>query len=540
MNQTKNTPTVEEKLQPWIDQGEYIIGLVIIVMTWSAGWVDLLAFESFTPVLFGRYSLSFFSLFAVYSLGFILWFWLIGSLTALSWMKHFISFLQRNPLTLLPILIAQGVIFWSMIVIEWWATFTMLSVNVLTIIVVFWLFILLAKPQADVPVQLWRKIVLSLIGLVLVAEVVLQGMAFARILPFDNLSGMTIPYGRIYQSEQGFTNGMTNRYGWYAPEFSRNNDGSRIILNGDSYLSGLEVAMEDNVGQVLESLLEASPSENDTLVMTQGQLGYGSEMFLAPLLSPILWESLEPDEIVIVYQLANDFKLDSQRDSDALIVEYVRGVTPIVVVDDFDTWHINSHKIIRGHDGFNPLFTIASNSLLWNTILHMTDNVIDGRQALATDFTSDEMPFGTATILFEEPASEQAIRAFDRTALELQVYNDYMAERGITVRLVTLPYFPTEFYENYEDSNWDSTLGDYDLLLPEQILQDIAEANDIPFLGLGEWMQSNDLDTQTIQSFFFEDGTGYLTETGHDYLANAIFTCFYDEASDRLSGCQSE
>lgn len=539
MRQSKTSHTLEDRLQPWIDQGEYIIGLVVIVMTWAAGWVDLLAFESFNPVIFGRYSLSFFGIFVLYTLGFAFWFWLIRSLSALDMMKRGIGFFQRKPIFLLPVLAVQVLILWSMVAIEWWATFTMLTVNILTIMVVFWVFILLAKPHTDAPFQTWRKVVLSIVGVLVLAEASLQGLAYANALPFDNLTGLTTPYGRIYQSEQGFANGTTNRYGWYAPDFPEANNGQRIILSGDTYLNGIQVAMEDTVGRALETLLKAS-RETDPLVMEQGQLGYGAEMFLNPLLSSVIWDSLSPDEIVVVFDLANDFKLDTQQSADDLEVDYVRDVTPYVIIDDYDTWHINAHKAIHGHDGFNPIWTLESQSLLWNAILYYTGNSLDPRQALDTANHSDDMPFGDATFLFNPTENEQATNALARAALELSVYNDFMAEKGIEVRLVTLPYFPSSFYDIYEGSDWEMTIDEYDLLNPERILQETAEAYGIPFLSLGQWMQSEDVDTQTIQSFFFDDGVGYLTEAGHGYLADAIFTCFYTEITESNSGCEAD
>ncbi|MEM6282595.1 MAG: hypothetical protein AAF787_10415, partial [Chloroflexota bacterium] len=48
--------SIEERLQPWIERGEYVIVLTIAIMMWAAGWVDVLAFESeFNPTVFNRY-----------------------------------------------------------------------------------------------------------------------------------------------------------------------------------------------------------------------------------------------------------------------------------------------------------------------------------------------------------------------------------------------------------------------------------------------------------------------------------------------------
>lgn len=89
---------IEERLQPWIDRGECVIVITLGIMAWAAGWVDLIAFESpANPVVFGRYSLPFFGVLAVYTLGFGFWFWLIGSIRAIDGMKQLIGFVQRQP-----------------------------------------------------------------------------------------------------------------------------------------------------------------------------------------------------------------------------------------------------------------------------------------------------------------------------------------------------------------------------------------------------------------------------------------------------------
>ena len=44
MSEQATQKSLEEHLQPWIDQGEYIIGLTLILMAWAAGWIDLFAF----------------------------------------------------------------------------------------------------------------------------------------------------------------------------------------------------------------------------------------------------------------------------------------------------------------------------------------------------------------------------------------------------------------------------------------------------------------------------------------------------------------
>ena len=60
-------------------QAEYLLPLVISLMLWTAGFVDMLTHVSPAPQLFGVYSVPFFLALLVYTLGFGVWFRLIPS-----------------------------------------------------------------------------------------------------------------------------------------------------------------------------------------------------------------------------------------------------------------------------------------------------------------------------------------------------------------------------------------------------------------------------------------------------------------------------
>ena len=52
-----------------------------------------------------------------------------------------------------------------------------------------------------------------------------------RVLRVDNVSGITVPYGRIYQQSEGFGDGMTNGYGYYYPGLRRGEGRRRPSLS---------------------------------------------------------------------------------------------------------------------------------------------------------------------------------------------------------------------------------------------------------------------------------------------------------------------
>jgi hypothetical protein len=99
----------------------------------------------------------------------------------------------------------------------------------------------------------------------------------------------------------------------------------------------------------------------------------------------------------------------------------------------------------------------------------------------------------------------------------------------MTFRLVTIPAFPEPFYQEYKDEPWQPVIGDYDLFRPDRELQAFAEDEGIPFLSMGQLMHDKNLPSDEIETFYFSDGTGHLTPAGHQFLAEAIYSCFYSE-----------
>jgi hypothetical protein len=537
MHNTQANQSLEERLQPWIDRAELLIPLTIVVMAWAAGWVDLLAHESFGGTIFGRYTPAFFAVFVVYSCGFIFWFWLISSIPALDRLRGLIAFLQNRPLVFALVVLGMIAVIISMNVIDEWSTYPLVTGMVLIVMALFFLLVLLIKPAPDTPFHTWRKVVIGvLIGLIAV-EALLQGLAAARVLPFSTMSGLTVPYGRIYQTEPFYVDAQTNRYGWYYPDFRLKSGEYRILLSGDTYLSGMQLPKEANMGQRLEAQL--ADRETPVEVLVHSHFGFGAVMYLNPLLAASMWKPLSLNEMVVVFQLGSDFENNIPEGTQPPTVGLARGVTPYVDDWNFDSWHISAHLTIRGQESPNPLRTIYSNSLLMTAFNQFVLGGKDRIQAppLATSSATDDAPFGDATFLFDPAGEARADLAREYAAAQLRVLHDFLAEQGVQVRLVTLPYFPAQFYQTYQGTDWQTAIGEYDLLFPEQRLQAAAAENGMSFLSIGQWLQEQAVPVETIQSYFFDEGTGYLTEAGHQMMADAIFACFYSETQSDNPAC---
>lgn len=527
--------SLEERLQPWIDQGEYIILLVMGLMAWSAGWVDLVGFRSpQNPSILGRYSLPFFAVLAVFTLGFIPWLWLIRSLKALDRLKRAVAFIQQRSWLYILIWLGFIGIIASMFVIDYWRSLPLLQVATLVLMVLFTVLVLLYRPTPGAPFQRWRKVALALIGALILFEVMLQLLAQFGVLPINNMSGITTPYGRVYQISEGRASGTTNQFGWYYPDFRLRAGTKRIILSGDTFVQAVQIPMSAHMGRALEKLLN-TPGGN-TEVIAQGQPGYGSTMFINPLMSRYIWEPLNPNEIVVLFHVANDFQLNDPALDARPKYQIGADGKPAVVDSDFAYWHTYAHRVIAGHDPVSPIRTLLSQSMAVQSILSLIDQIRGQGTSglnwpLMTERATEAQPFGPASPLFDPADSPLKAEAFRLFEAQLRTFNAYLAEQGIVLRVVTIPHFPASFYAAGQDAAWDSAVGSYDLLGPERYVQGVAANLNIPFLGMGQYMRGAGLTPVEIQAMYFNGGKGHLTEAGHRTFADAMFTCFFAESS---------
>jgi len=67
------------------------------------------------------------------------------------------------------------------------------------------------------------------------------------------LNGLFTPYGRVYIPDEGGSSGQTNANGWYYPDFRLKDGSERYVLVGGSYLMGLQVSPNQNMGVALRS-----------------------------------------------------------------------------------------------------------------------------------------------------------------------------------------------------------------------------------------------------------------------------------------------
>ncbi len=533
MDTPRQRLTLEERLAPKLEQAEYLLLLVIATMLWIAGFVDVFTHTSQDGAVLGLYSVPF----AIVVLGFAIV--LIGLIAlivlpnSIDWLRNRIFFVQDRFWLGIPLLLVLGGIIGSMFFVDRWLAFPLLAGS-MVILIVLAAGTLLFAGWAERPVQLWRKVIGYAVIAIVAVEIILQGLSLLRMLPgVENLSGLYVPFGRIYQTSEGATNAITNQHGWYYPSFRLAEDSERIIITGDSYVLGMQVQPEQNMGAVLDNIINQN-STTKTEILGLGFPGYGPGLFLDERLFPFIIEPYEPQEVVVFFHLANDFQTISQPESG--FPYYIINNDGEVFIHPTDDGadgnrHTLEHVVIEGYEA-NPARTVASHSFLINFLEIFVRN-LTGRPATVPRFptnldsASAIQPFGASSYMFEKAESDEAEVAFQIATGLLAHYHNVLQDNDIEMRLVTIPAFPAGFYEQYQGVDWDLDLGTHDLLLPEQALIAFAAENDIDILPMGSYIQESGLSVSDIQSLYFRDGTGHFTPQGHEFFANALYTCFY-------------
>lgn len=143
---------------------------------------------------------------------------------------------------------------------------------------------------------------------------------------------------------------------------------------------------------------------------------------------------------------------------------------------------------------------------------------------------------GASNYLFESQPGPKADEALAITKSLISLAYDYALAKDMSFRLVTVPAFPEAFYQKYNGGMWQPEIGDYDLFRPDRELQAFAEKKGIPFLSVGQLMYDQGLPSDEIMTFYYSDGTGHLTPAGHQFLAEAIYTCFYANQKTTIDG----
>lgn len=520
---------LEERLQHKISQGEYIIPLVFGVMLWIAGFVDLLTNTTEAGPVFGLYTFPGFIALVLYGLGFGVWWQLIVPRNSVNFVKQAIAYVQNRTWLGLSLLAGFGFVIFTILEWEPWLSYPLLAAATFFLLLLALGVLLLARPEPTIKMQWWRKLGLGLFGMWVMIEVLLQIAAMLRVLPISNTSGQFVAHGRIYQTQEGFADGATNRFGWYYPEFNTDAQSRKIVLTGNSFVQAIQVNQQQHMGVMLEKLI----ADKATKVLALGYPDYGLT-YADPILYPFTVEPVRPAELILVFHLADDIQTTTSPEA----------VQPYYFVDEAGVARVHPdnilkadvfwHAAIKGYEPLNPILSLQSHLFT----LHLLDDAWrDFRRqpptipmyAPNTASASEAMPFGAGSFAFEKVDNAQAAQNRAVTFALIQRYQAYLAERGVTLRLVTIPYFPAQFYAQFSGKSWPTEFGKFDMLKPERELAAFARENNIAFLPMGEYLRETGLSTEEVKALFYREGVGRLTPAGHAVFAQALYTCFYSE-----------
>ena len=394
--------------------------------------------------------------------------------------------------------------------------------------------LLLAAPWVLRP-RLKQNLLLLLVSL-LVIELFLEGVAWAGLLPGVNTK-QRLPWGRVYWTGEGRGNGIRNRHGWYYPGFNLTTT-NRIALIGDSFVEAVEIKRGDNLGVRLGGQL-AGPWK-DYSVLSLGNHGTGPAHYLEVL--QYAHRNFQVREAVLVLYLGNDL-----TDCSAAMLTHLKEEFFYYHLDPSGRLSLTPHdesKRARYAGGLeaphqppwlSAPWILSSHCMSVQIPLSIRDKIAQRRRNAGGQPQSGRIvPMDTSLAKLGLKAAPFAVQP-DPATLEaltiltalLQRSSDFCAAHGIKLRIVTVPFFPSDFYATQQGAAWSSRLGDFDFLKPEREITAWATQHNLSVLPLGEWMQRQKLDVSAIRSLYFTGGSGHFTEAGHRFIAGAMAANFY-------------
>jgi hypothetical protein len=532
---------------------------------WGVGFLDLLGHRSAEPDIFGLYSFPLFALILLYGFSIVIWIALFFNANLLAWVTDRIRTLQNN--TQLAILVFLGMAIALWVIFEWdrWVRLPGLQFAAFGLLVLAFLILLFANWQESRAVQQWRRIIAYPLFALVAVEVILQAAAWVGILPGRfTIGGDFYSYERIYNNEAGVHNGFANRYGWNFPDTILDDEKKRILILGGSYVQALPIQPDQHVSVHLTDLINKDTVDGETMIeiVPIGMPGFGISSFLYDDSVTEFPTTIKLDEIVVLVHLGDDFQSPLPQHN---AIMYTVDPLGHVQVDPKDTKlrHDLTHYFLRGYLSFQPVETVRSNYL---TPKVLTGLLGDGEKQV---FTGDSAPLkanvdfprivgsvtdtyditvpGNANIkatdlkiipegnnfLFKQGGTEEMRQAMVIADSILGAAQEIARTKNITLRIVTIPMFPGAFYDTFSTGTWGTQMGEYDLLLPEQAVMEIARRHEIPILPLGHYMLKDQLTAEDIRTLYMPDNLGSFTANGHDYLAEAMYLCFYSKETQR-------
>ena len=394
-----------------------------------------------------------------------------------------------------------------------------------------------------------KKYVLFVAYLFICIEVFLQAIAFFGLLPSVSFF-YHLPYGRVYYSKEGLGNSIMNEYGWYYPSFELNAESKKIVLIGDSYIQAVQIAPNQNIGIALQDFLNLSNQENSkTQVLSLGLSGIGPAEYLEIL--AYSHKHFDPSAAVIFIFLGNDFRntfseIQANLHPETHIYYQMDENGEIYLNPDSTPALVEFRKQLQ--ENHNPSIYTMSKTLcsymilpqVSKTFVKSVQNILkhgsSDNSAKLKDIHRDLQYIGIDDFIFKTPVTSHAKRAFKVTTELLLKSHQYAKAHDIELLFVTVPIFPGQFYEIHDPNTktWNLKLGEYDFLLPENMLADFAREKRIHILPMGQYIKKKELNPREIRRLYM-NGTGHWSVMGHKFFAEAVYSYLTANNDDLLS-----
>jgi hypothetical protein len=333
-------------------------------------------------------------------------------------------------------------------------------------------------------------------------------------------------------------NSIRNRYGWYFPEFDLER-ANRAAIIGDSIVEAVEVHRTRNIGALLRNKVRAASSQ--LTVMGFGNHGVGPAHYLEIL--KYAHRHFGIKEAIIVIYLGNDVTDCSPRlqfhDPEQYLY-YTLAPHGVAVLDArgerVRAAYVRELEALHGSPWVFLPRIVASHCMLLQLPLSVQRTIAlrkrieqDRAHNIAMETPLAQLGLKSAPFaLSPSPETREAMMIMNSL---LDQATDFAHANNIKLRIMTVPFFPPDFYAQ-SGPEWTAQLGDFDFLAPDRELKAWAAERNIPFLSLAEHMRLQQLNPEGIRALYLTNGSGHFSEAGHRFAAEALQSAFFSSARE--------
>ena len=526
----ENLNTLEER----IEKPGYLLFLVISLLLMIIGFVNVISFDGYGKPILGKFSIIHIGMMLFMAILILV---IIGFLTRPNndrWLQSLLGNVANRPILIIGMLAVYAAIMWHMFTADTWLFLPVLQFAFLGIMFIFAAMVLLYNWDGNPKPGLLRRGLVYFFGGLIALEIILQLLALATVLPSltSDEKGMA-PRDRIYfNGPDGINDTIANGYGFHYPDFRLQERAYTVALLGDQSIQALELAKTENMGVLMdEMLLQSGLNQGDSEVIALGFPDLGSYIYLDVPFWVVFESVFDPDEIIIFIDFNNDFQLISSSDGSKPYF-YFENDEMTLSEDDFWVRHDQLHGSLWGLEGFQPRRFFSSHYLTFSLARKylMTEEVVASNLVPAPQ---EDIALPNSFIFYEDQNDHEMAVLMG----QLDLFLANAADKGIKVSIVTIPVFPTVFYEQDDSDNWTTRFGTADLALPEQELRDFAADAGVSILTMSDYMRQAGLSTTEIAELYFDVADGGLTADGHALFAEATYQCFFANSLANDSGC---